>query len=1212
MYTSFMKFRFPSTMALAGILGIFLGVGLSAQAQNLPAADAPGSTAAPQQLSQNWTWAKKPASNSGNDNAYATVTDAAGNVYVAGSYTDYITAPGGTLQASHGGTDGYLIKYTYGGTKVWAKRMGGLGDDAIKGLAVDDQGRVYAVGYIDGAGDASPINLTGTSGNTNVFVACYNSSGNAIWAKSIGGTGTDIGTDIAVDGGYRVYVSGNYEADIDFGGGAVMAHSGSADAFLIALNASGAHRWHASVASTGRDNGAAVALGSGHVFFGGTLAGQATYQQQTVSPSGTTDGFLVRLDTADGSSGPLTLMGGAGRDAISGLDCFGDEAYLYASGQMSTGSLSFGSSTLSTTRAKAALVLRYSGTTPVWGRVIDAVSYGIAVTTGPDTSAYVAGLFVGQGTFGTNDFLTSAGQADLFTVNYDRSGAYGGVAYAGAAGADTVASVYADPFGAVYVAGNTTFTIDFGTIELVISGNGTECYLAKLNDPCMIAQPSFTTNSPVCVGQTLTLTGSNITPGAIVSITAPNGSVYASSTLQLTAAATQTAGVYTLKIASPVQSCIKYAYATVVVNPLPNTPTAAGTTLCGQGSAVLTAGNVPPGGFIEWYEGTNVVATGTSFTTPLLTATTTYIVRGVSAAGCRSNGLPVTVTISGNGTPPGINIQGSTDFCQGGSVTLNGTGGGPYIWSTGTRGTTITVRTSGSYTVSTALNGCTLTSAPVVVNVRPLPPSPTAIGDTNCGPGSLTLTAAGAAQGDLYNWYDVATGGSSVGSGNIYTTPAITFSHTYYVTLVRAGCSSSLRTLVPAVILPAATVALSIQGGTSLCPGDTVRLNASGTASSWQYYRNGTALPGATRRALTVSDSGTYSVIASLGTCSVTSGTVHISLNASPAAPQASPAERCGPGSLTLSASGAPANGSYTWYGSAIGGSTLTTGSSYTTPSLSASTTYYVGLNDPSIACPSPRVPVMATIKRQPVANLVSNGPNRFCSGDSIRLQASSDTVVTYQFNLSGAPIAGATQPTLVVRDSGLYTVTVTTSQSCAATSSGFRVDVTPRPTTPTINSQAQGNGILLTSSAAAGNQWFLNGNPVPGGTGQTLLINDPANNGTYTLQVTANGCTSAFSAGSVVTITGIADGLGSLKLTLAPNPTTDGRTQLKLTGARTGEAVQIRVLDALGRVVYTATPVAEATEMSHELNLSTLPKGLYTVRVSTTRRVLTQTVVRD
>ncbi|MBL0104798.1 MAG: hypothetical protein IPP51_14180 [Bacteroidetes bacterium] len=88
--------------------------------------------------------------------------------------------------------------------------------------------------------------------------------------------------------------------------------------------------------------------------------------------------------------------------------------------------------------------------------------------------------------------------------------------------------------------------------------------------------------------------------------------------------------------------------------------------------------------------------------------------------------------------------------------------------------------------------------------------------------------------------------------------------------------------------------------------------------------------------------------------------TTTITIDGTTAAPTATDASRCGNGTVTLGASG---TGTIYWYNAASGGTQVATGTSYTTPSLSSTTTYYIqtGLN-----CPSARVPVIATINSTP------------------------------------------------------------------------------------------------------------------------------------------------------------------------------------------------------------------------------------------------------
>ncbi len=67
-----------------------------------------------------------------------------------------------------------------------------------------------------------------------------------------------------------------------------------------------------------------------------------------------------------------------------------------------------------------------------------------------------------------------------------------------------------------------------------------------------------------------------------------------------------------------------------------------------------------------------------------------------------------------------ITASGSTTFCQGDSVTLTASGGNSYLWSNGDTTQSITVDSSGTYTVSATTGGCAVSSA-TTVTATPLP-----------------------------------------------------------------------------------------------------------------------------------------------------------------------------------------------------------------------------------------------------------------------------------------------------------------------------------------------------------------------------------------------------------------------------------------------------------------------------------------------------------
>lgn len=94
-------------------------------------------------------------------------------------------------------------------------------------------------------------------------------------------------------------------------------------------------------------------------------------------------------------------------------------------------------------------------------------------------------------------------------------------------------------------------------------------------------------------------------------------------------------------------------------------------------------------------------------------------------------------------------------------------------------------------------------------------------------------------------------------------------------------------------------------------------------------------------------------------TCASPALVVNLALTATPNLTPPSDQERCGPGTLTFTAT-ATGNPTINWYTVATGGSPIFSGPNFTTPTISQSTTYYVAATENS--CASPRVAVQATV----------------------------------------------------------------------------------------------------------------------------------------------------------------------------------------------------------------------------------------------------------
>ena len=150
--------------------------------------------------------------------------------------------------------------------------------------------------------------------------------------------------------------------------------------------------------------------------------------------------------------------------------------------------------------------------------------------------------------------------------------------------------------------------------------------------------------------------------------------------------------------------------------------------------------------------------------------------------------------------------------------------------------------------------------------------------------------------------------------------------------------------------------------------------------------------------------------------------------------------------------------------------------------------------------------------------SITANGPLSFCAGNSVTL--STGATGTYQWLLNGANISGETNASIVVNQSGDYSVVVS-SGSCSGTSNILQVTVTPA-STAVINALSSttictGQTVVLESVNTASNyQWLLNNAAIPGATNQQLTVNSA---GDYSLQVSSsNGC-SATSTPTTVTL---------------------------------------------------------------------------------------------
>lgn len=427
-----------------------------------------------------------------------------------------------------------------------------------------------------------------------------------------------------------------------------------------------------------------------------------------------------------------------------------------------------------------------------------------------------------------------------------------------------------------------------------------------------------------------------------------------------------------------------------------------------------------------------------------------------------------------------ITASGPTSFCQGGNVTLTANSGNSYLWSNGSTMQSITVNTSGTFTVTVTTNGVPATSSPVTVSVNPLPTAfITPNGATTFCSGGSVLLSSNSAQG--YLW-------TPGGQTNQSITVTSAGSYTVRVT-DNNGCSNTSAAVTVTInSLPVASITAG--GPTTFCQGGSVALTSSaGSAYLWSN--------GATSQSISATASGNYSVrVTGSNGCSATSAVTSVTVNPLPAASISAngPLTFNQGGSVVLTAT---AGASYLW-----------NPGNQTTQSITVTTsgTFTVRVTN-SNGCSATSSPVTVTVTTGTSYAIIPGGPTTFCQGGSVTLTVPSGTSYLWS--------TGATTQSIVATTSGTYSATVY-SGSNGVPAGPITVTVNPLPNATITASGStticSGSSVQLTASSGQSYLW------TPGGqTTQTISVSSA---GSYSVRVTNSyGCSATSAATSVSVI---------------------------------------------------------------------------------------------
>jgi hypothetical protein len=439
------------------------------------------------------------------DNVRTLATDALGNTYITGRFfdtQDFDPGPSVFNLTSLYADDAFIIKLNSDGNFVWAKAWGGVQDCYTGRIYADPSGNVYVTGSFGGTIDFDPSaavsQLTSAGSFSDIFISKFDTNGNFLWAKSLGGTSNESLSGILTDATGNIYIAGSFNGSADFdpgAGNAFLSSVGQSDIFVAKLDINGSFVWAKQMGGGSYDGASSIGIDlSGNIYTTGFYMTTADFDPSAavfnLTSTGERDIFISKLEN-DGDFVWAKSIGGSDFDL--GYDVVIDASEnvittgrFFSTVDFDPGASAFNLTTVSALPDAFISKLDKNGNF-LWAKAMggSSIDYGTGLSADASGNIYTTGLFQGTSDFdpGSSTFnMSSIGGYDIFISKLDADGDFVWATHiAGAGGGSITSDIAVDPLGGIYTAGNYNGNADVDPGGCTFNLAGGSNFIQKLS-----------------------------------------------------------------------------------------------------------------------------------------------------------------------------------------------------------------------------------------------------------------------------------------------------------------------------------------------------------------------------------------------------------------------------------------------------------------------------------------------------------------------------------------------------------------------------------------------------------------------------------------------------------------------------------------------------------------------------------------------------------